>query len=90
MPSGGRTLVEGKKERKEKKKREGGHFDTSWRGGTAAAEGVISVDTKKKEFVGDSEQRSWEREKRKKGNKGGNLGRSVPYGVYELARQADK
>ena len=69
-----------------------GHINTQVTAALAEKQPVISVDTKKKELVGDF--RNPGREYRPQGNPGAvrvhdflikELGRAVPYGVYDLA-----
>jgi hypothetical protein len=71
------------------------HLNESVRGALAAGEPVISVDTKKKELIGDFKNagRTW----RPKGQPEevrvhdfliAELGRAAPYGVYDLAANA--
>jgi len=71
------------------------HLNESVRAALAAAEPVISVDTKKKELVGDFKNagRDWRPQGRPEEVRVHDflieeLGRAVPYGIYDLASNA--
>ena len=71
------------------------HLNESVRAALAAGEPVISVDTKKKELVGDFKNagRAWRPQGEPEAVRVHDflikeLGRAVPYGIYDLARNA--
>jgi hypothetical protein len=71
------------------------HLNASVRGALAAGEPVISVDTKKKELVGDFKNagQAWRPQGRPEEVRVHDflikeLGRAVPYGIYDLASNA--